>query len=122
MRKSKSLDPEANFYDTQRAFERYWCGRTNHKGNGWKVFKRWEYINQFRVQPDGKLPEPGSVAREYEKYTSSHSPKSISLQPLVDGRRYLLGLNGEEDVRDAGAHRHFGGVPHSHAHRGRGLM
>ncbi len=71
-------DPEANFYDTQRAFERYWCGRTNHKGNGWKVFKRWEYINQFRVQPDGKLPEPGSVAREYEKYTSSHSPKSIN--------------------------------------------
>ena len=65
-------DPGARFRDTQRAFEKYWEGRENFRHNGWKVFRRWEYINQDCVQPDGKLPPPGQPIIEYEKYLSSH--------------------------------------------------
>jgi hypothetical protein len=71
-------DPDAPFHATQSAFGKYWQGRTDHKGNGWKVFKRWEYINQSRVLPDGKLPSPGSVASEYRRYLQTHDQKSLS--------------------------------------------
>ena len=37
-------DPNVNFYSAQSAFNKYWTGKTDYKGNGWKVFKRWEYI------------------------------------------------------------------------------
>ena len=65
-------DPHARFADTRHAFEKYWEGRENHRHNGWKVFKRWEYINQDCVLPDGTLPAPGQVMDEYRKYFSSH--------------------------------------------------
>jgi len=71
-------DPDANFHATQSAFEKYWAGRTDHKGNGWKVFKRWEYIHKDMVQADGKLPRPNAIALEDERYRSTHSPQSQS--------------------------------------------
>ena len=69
-------DPNASFHSTQSAFEKYWAGRTDHKGNGWRVFKRWEYINQYMVQPDGKLPSPTSIMEEYNRYMQTHQPLS----------------------------------------------
>lgn len=71
-------DPEADFRATQSAFEKYWAGRTDYKGNGWKVFKRWEYINEPRVQPDGKLPAPDHVLKEYAEYQSTHLTESVA--------------------------------------------
>ncbi len=71
-------DPDAPFHATRSAFEKYWAGRTDYKGNGWKVFKRWEYLNQDLVQADGKLPQPGSTLQEYEKYKTSHPVLSPS--------------------------------------------
>lgn len=65
-------NPDAKFTDTQRAFEKYWAGRDISRHSGWKVFKRWEYINHDRVQPDGKLPSPGQVMKEYNDYFASH--------------------------------------------------
>jgi photosystem II stability/assembly factor-like uncharacterized protein len=76
-------DPDVNFYEAQSAFDKYWENRTDYKGNGWKVFKRWEYINQSRVLPDGKLQAPGYVANIYYKYMkdADKSPSGIwSLQ------------------------------------------
>jgi hypothetical protein len=49
-------DPNANFHSVQSAFRKYWAHRTDYRHNGWKVFRRWEYINETRVMPDGKLP------------------------------------------------------------------
>ena len=71
-------DPNANFNATQHAFEKYWQGRSDFKGNGWKVFKRWEYINQYRVGQDGRLPKPDAVTREYGKYQGDHHSLSPS--------------------------------------------
>lgn len=62
-------DPAANFYATQSAFYKYFAGRdTTAKGTGFKIFKRWEYINRPRIAPDGTRPAPDYVARVYNEY------------------------------------------------------
>jgi photosystem II stability/assembly factor-like uncharacterized protein len=66
-------DPNANFFETQKAFYTYWQGRSTHRGDGYKPFKRWEYYWQTRVNPDGTFPEPGSVYREYNRYIQDHA-------------------------------------------------
>ncbi len=71
-------NPAAEFRSTQSAFEKYWAGRSDYKGNGWKVFKRWEYIHQDLVQPDGTLPAPGYFAEQYQQYLSDHPSFSPS--------------------------------------------
>jgi len=51
-------DPTANFHATVSAFEKYFEHRERQKGDGWKVFKRWENYwrdrldeNGFRISP-----------------------------------------------------------------------
>jgi PKD repeat protein/photosystem II stability/assembly factor-like uncharacterized protein len=61
-------DPNVNFFEAQSSFYKYWAHRKDYKGNGYKVFKRWEYINETRVLPDGKLPSPEHVMSEFNKY------------------------------------------------------
>ncbi|HTX87893.1 MAG TPA: BACON domain-containing carbohydrate-binding protein [Bacteroidales bacterium] len=71
-------DPNANFHATVSAFNKYWAGRTDYKGNGWKVFKRWEYIQSTRVTPDGKQESPDHVMKEYLNYNETHPNRSAS--------------------------------------------
>jgi photosystem II stability/assembly factor-like uncharacterized protein len=51
-------NPEANFYETQNAFNEYWENREVTRGNGFKAFKRWEYWMSKKVLPDGTKPSP----------------------------------------------------------------
>ncbi|NVO20035.1 MAG: hypothetical protein HXX13_10065 [Bacteroidetes bacterium] len=81
-------DPNSKFQDVQNAFYSYWnnhqvveerkserdeeeAGENElYEGNGYYIFKRWEYINESRVLPDGKLQSFGFVKDQYEKYMS----------------------------------------------------
>ena len=65
-------DPDVDFKQLQKDFNEYWKDRTDYKGNGYKIFKRWEYINEFRILPDGKKQKPDYVFKTYEKYKKSH--------------------------------------------------
>jgi len=79
-------DPGANFFETQKAFNLYWANRKITKGCGWKVFKRWEYMMQTRVNPDGSIPDPASTFRAYESYEKSVRSVSgnwINMGPAV---------------------------------------
>lgn len=50
-------DKNANFYDVQEAFNTYWTGKSPDKSSGWKIFKRWEYMMQFKIDDQGyRLP------------------------------------------------------------------
>lgn len=50
-------DKNANFYEVQAAFNSYWAGKTPSKSSGWKQFKRWEYMMQFKIDEQGnRLP------------------------------------------------------------------
>lgn len=73
----KMQDPDVNFWELQKEFNDYWKDRTDYKGNGYKVFKRWEYINEMRVGPDGKLPTLAHVIKEYNRYMAD-APESAS--------------------------------------------
>ncbi|MFH1321217.1 MAG: PKD domain-containing protein [Bacteroidota bacterium] len=46
----------ANFYDIQKAFNKYWENKSIEKGKGWKQFKRWEDFMEPRVYPSGEFP------------------------------------------------------------------
>lgn len=77
-------DPAANFYQTQRAFQQYWNGRKITRGCGYKVFKRWEYMMQSRVNPDGSQPDPASTMNAYHQYqdqSRSMSGNWVSIGP-----------------------------------------
>lgn len=64
-------DPNANFFSTQQAFETYWHGRTQTKGDGWKVFKRWESYMQTRVSQDGTKPAPDYLMQQYAQMNNA---------------------------------------------------
>ena len=64
-------DPDANYFTTVHAFEKYWNNRTITKGCGWKVFKRWEYIMRGRIYPDGRKPKPDAVYNEWQRVKSA---------------------------------------------------
>ncbi len=49
-------DPNANFFETQKAFYQYWEGKEITKGSGYKPFKRWEYWMERQIKPDGTKP------------------------------------------------------------------
>ena len=82
-------DPNANFFKTQRAFNIYWKDRKITKGCGWKVFKRWEYMMQSRINPDGSIPPPDATFNAYNAYKSTMAPQYsqvgnwVSLGPSV---------------------------------------
>ncbi len=49
-------NPDINFFEVQRAFNTYWKDREITKGSGFKPFKRWEYMMEQRVSPNGTRP------------------------------------------------------------------
>lgn len=61
-------NPDLNFYDIQRAYERELGNVPYRKGLGIKQYKRWEYYWESRVDEQGNFPEPGSVLQEMERY------------------------------------------------------
>jgi len=64
-------DPSMNFFQVQRAFNLYWENRPITRSSGWKVFKRWEYMMQSRVSPDGTRPAPDEVLKAYDAFTDN---------------------------------------------------
>ncbi len=59
-------DQNANFFETQKAFNEYWQDRPVTRGSGWKAFKRWEYWMGRKVAPDGTKPDPLTTVKAIE--------------------------------------------------------
>lgn len=68
-------DPNANFYDIQKAFNAEWKDKVPGKGQGYKQFKRWENFMAPRVYPSGKLPHD-IIATELIKVVNDNNLKS----------------------------------------------
>lgn len=71
-------DTNVDFYQLQRSFNQYWANRSDHKGNGYKIFRRWEYINESRVKDNGRLQSPAYVLNEYRKYMQLAASRSAA--------------------------------------------
>lgn len=82
-------DPNANFFEVQRAFELYWENRPIEKGSGWKPFKRWESYWETRVLADGSFPPPDQVLNEYRAFASG--AETVSGAETITGSWTELG-------------------------------
>jgi len=78
-------DPNANFFETQKAFNEYWEGREMTKGSGYKLFKRWEYWMEKQVSHDGTKPSP------YRDLDAINTLKSSSDRTTTFGNWTSLG-------------------------------
>lgn len=61
-------DSIIDYQGTVNAFESEWAGKTPEKGQGYKQFRRWQYMQSLRLQPDGTLPPTGYEAAEMERW------------------------------------------------------
>ncbi|MGE0569051.1 MAG: T9SS type A sorting domain-containing protein [Bacteroidia bacterium] len=67
-------DPNANFYDVQKAFYEYWKTHdSTEKGNGYKPFKRWEHFVQHRVYPTGDLKQLQLTPINFQKWLDNEN-------------------------------------------------
>jgi photosystem II stability/assembly factor-like uncharacterized protein len=67
-------DPEANLFDVQKAFHSYWKDKdSTQKGNGYKVFKRWEHYVEPRVYPSGNLSQLSLTSKNYSDFLKNNS-------------------------------------------------
>lgn len=90
-------DPDANFFETQKAFYNYWDGREMTKGNGYKAFKRWEYWMARKASPDGRKPAPDrnikaiQSLKTFSNSTSSQNPDELNRTTTTNGNWTTLG-------------------------------
>ncbi|MEK7257519.1 MAG: hypothetical protein AAB316_22380, partial [Bacteroidota bacterium] len=82
----------ATFYEVQQDFYEYWQAKTPQKGQGYKVFKRWENYMIPRVYPSGDMSLPSMAYENFmqwqndlpENYNSSLPPNDWTpLGPLT---------------------------------------
>ncbi len=73
-------DPDANFFETQKAFNEYWEDREVTRGNGFKAYKRWEYWMGRKVSPDGTKPSPQRNINAIESLKSFSQVDNIQHQ------------------------------------------
>ncbi len=67
----QTQDVSSNYYETRQRFLDFWKGKTPQKGQGHKVFKRWEWHWQSRIMPDGSFPPSNIKEIEWENYLST---------------------------------------------------
>jgi len=91
-------DPSVNFFKVQRAFNIYWQNRKITKGCGWKVFKRWEYMMQSRVLPNGDRPAPELAEHAFEQYLRTRTTNNGNWVSLGPGYIPLPGPGGYEGL------------------------
>ncbi len=83
-------DPNANFFQTQRAFSLYWQDRAITRGCGWKPFKRWENYMRTRVSPEGIIPAPDHTMKAYQDYMQRNDqPASLAGNWISQGPEIL---------------------------------
>jgi len=76
-------DESVSFYQTQRAFETYWKGRTRSKGDGYNAFKRWEWYMETEVLPNGKYRNSDIIHTEVMKFRNNYT---YQMAPASSGR------------------------------------
>ena len=64
-----------NFFELQKSFNEYWKDRTPAKGSGWKIFKRWEYFWEQRLDSIAKPPDMVKIYQDWNDYLAKNKHK-----------------------------------------------
>jgi photosystem II stability/assembly factor-like uncharacterized protein len=90
----------ANFYDVQENFNQFWQGKEASKGQGYKIFKRWENFVEPRVYPSGDL---SLISTTYPNFMAWQEQRGQN--KTASGNFSSLGTNQVASGYDAGAGR-----------------
>ncbi len=67
----------SNFDSIKSTFDNYWKDKEYHKGDGYKIFKRWEYFWKDRVDENGNFPKALDAYRSYLKFLSKKNNENL---------------------------------------------
>lgn len=62
------VEPNANFFEIQKEFNKEWEGKSYERGKGWKQFKRWEYFWEMRINQDGTFPKYAEMWQSFQDF------------------------------------------------------
>lgn len=97
----KGKAPNATFYEVEQSFQDYWAGRTSSKkGQGYKVFKRWENYMKPRVYPSGNMALTSMTYTNFMDWSSQQGSSKTTA-----GNWTEMGPNTLPTGYDAGAGR-----------------
>lgn len=68
-----------NFFEIQKSFNEYWKDKTPTKGSGWKIFKRWEYFWEQRLDSTAKPPDMVKIYQSWNHYMAKNNQKQNSI-------------------------------------------
>jgi PKD repeat protein len=93
-------DPNANFYETQAAFNAYWQNRPYERGKGYKQFKRWEQKMAPRVYPTGDVKMASNTYKNYKQWEDERAAAGIPKS--TNGTWTIVGPTGKPTNGGAG--------------------
>ncbi|PRP67944.1 hypothetical protein BST86_13010 [Nonlabens agnitus] len=70
---SKMAASEKSFYELQKEFNNYWSNRIPEKGQGYKIFKRWENQIADKVYPTGDLSLPSNTYPNFIQWQKEYN-------------------------------------------------
>lgn len=84
------LEPQTDDFETIRQQAEAWFeGKEKGRGTGYKQWKRWEYFNERRLTPDGKVTNTSTKNWDaYMAYTNGAAGREIT---VTNGSWYTLG-------------------------------
>ena len=102
-------DPNANYYQTVRAFEIYWKDREVTRSSGYKPFKRWQYYWSSRLNPDGTRMKFFKTYQAVSTFLKNYQKKGfegdfINLGPKQKPVNHTGQPNGNGRVNAVGFH------------------
>ncbi|WP_405296644.1 T9SS type A sorting domain-containing protein [Algibacter sp. Ld11] len=63
------------FYDVQAKFNKYWENKTPEKGQGYKIFKRWENQIADKIYPSGDMSLPSHTYPNFIEWQQKYNNK-----------------------------------------------
>ncbi len=71
------FEPNNNysFSQVRSSLENYWKNKPRAKGDGWKIFKRWEYFWGQRLDSAGKVPNMAKIYQNWQAYLAKDKQK-----------------------------------------------
>lgn len=72
------------------AFEQFWQGREPEKGQGYKQFKRWQYMQEMRADDRGRVPANGYEEAEMRRWAAELSTQR-HLSSVPTGNWTIMG-------------------------------
>lgn len=104
--RKKGDNKSATFYEVQNDFNQHWNDRTVKKGQGYKVFKRWENYMAPRVYPSGNMILPSTNYENYQAWLKHNPPSAqrstanwTAVGPMTKPLGYDAGVGRVDFVR-----------------------